>query len=263
MKSFSRKIMTSLICTTLTLGACTLAAAEEEKPAADLTVGLYNQYVWRGWTFSEESMVIQPSMTVSYKGFAANLWGNLDTEQYDATASETNSWNETDLTLSYDWSMLDLDFGVGYIYYALDGVDDSQEVYAALSKDILLTPTLTIYRDYDSFPGWYMTAEISHSFPLRDSISLDLGAKAGYLMADEASTYGDPSDPSDAFSNFLDGVLSVALPITINDYLTLTPEAYCSFALSSDAKDMLAADNSAYNNDETNFYGGVSASFSF
>ncbi len=263
MKRFSKRILTSLVCTTLTLATCTLAVAEEEKPETDLTVGIYSQYVWRGWTFSEDSMVIQPSMTVAYKGFAANIWGNLDTEQYDATASETNNWNETDLTLSYDWAMAGLDFGIGYIYYALDGGDDSQEVYAAMSKDILLTPTLTIYRDYDSFPGWYISAEISHSFPLGDSMSLDLGAKASYLVADEETSYADPDDPTDAYSNFLDGVVSVALPISVGDYLTITPEAYCSFALSSDAEDMLGADNRGYDNDETTLYGGVSASFAF
>ncbi len=262
MRSFTKKIMTSLICGSLTLGASTLAAAEETKPEADLTVGLYNQYVWRGWTFSEDSMVIQPSMTVAYKGFGFN-WCNLDTEQYDPTASETNNWNETDLTLSYDWSMAGLDFGVGYIYYALDNADDSQEVYAAVSKDMLLTPTLTIYRDYDSFPGWYITADISYSLPLSPSMSLDLGAKASYLMADEATTYADPSDPNDEFSNFFDGVLSVALPISVGEYLTITPEAYCSFALSNDAEDLLEADNAGFDNDETNFYGGVSASFAF
>ncbi len=260
---FSKKMTTTLLCTTLTLTAATWATAEEEKPTADLTMGFYSQYVWRGWTFSDESLVIQPSMTVSYKGFAANLWGNLDTKEYDATASETNNWNETDLTLSYDWSMLGLDFGAGYIYYALDNSDDSQEIYVALSKEMLLTPTLTIYRDYDSFPGWYITAAIGHSFTLSEAISLDLGAKAGYLMADEETTYADPSDPSDPFRNFLDGVLSVALPVTITDQVTITPEAFYSFALSSDSEDMLAADNRAYDNDETTFYGGVSATFAF
>nr|MDA3834360.1 hypothetical protein [Spirochaetales bacterium] len=99
--------------------------AEPERPEADLTVGLYSQYVWRGWALSEESLVIQPSMTVSYEGFGFNLWGNLDA---DNQAEDTNSWNETDMTLSYDWDMLGVDFGVGYIYYALEG-DDSQEFY--------------------------------------------------------------------------------------------------------------------------------------
>lgn len=263
MRGISKKIMTSLLCGAMTFGTFTLAMAEEAKPEADLSVGIYSQYVWRGWTFSEDSMVIQPSMTVSYMGFAANLWGNLDTEQYDPTATETNNWNETDLTLSYDWSMAGLDFGAGYIYYSLDGAKDSQEVYATASKDILLAPTLTIYRDYDSFPGWYVTAEVSHSFPLGDTMSLDLGAKASYLMADEETTYADPSDPTDEFSNFFDGVLSVALPISVGDYLTITPEAYCSFALSNDAEDMLEVDNAGYDNDETTFYGGVSASFAF
>ena len=80
-------------------------AIAEDKPEADLTVGLYSQYIWRGYELSKDSIVIQPSMTVSYKGFGFNLWGNLDTEEY---ATNDNNFTETDMTLSYmgQWTNL-------------------------------------------------------------------------------------------------------------------------------------------------------------
>ncbi|MEN8141623.1 MAG: hypothetical protein ABFR97_10415 [Thermodesulfobacteriota bacterium] len=261
-RTFLSRIACSLACG-LSLGLSSQAMAEEEKPEADLTIGAYSQYVWRGWALSKDSLVIQPSTTISYKGFAFNLWGNLDTKQYNAGGNETHNFTETDMTISYDWSMASLDWGVGYIYYGLDGADDSQEFYLSLSKDILMAPALTIYRDTDSFPGWYVSAEIGHSFSLTEAIALDLGFKASYLLADDESTYADPSDSSSAFSNLFDGVLSVSATIPVNDYISVTPEMYYSFPLSSDASDMLEADNDGYNADENIFYGGISASLSF
>ena len=73
--------------------------AEEETPTADASVSIYSTYVWRGFGLSDDSIVIQPSMTVGYKGFAANLWGNLDTDYY---ATDSTKYNETVITLSDD-----------------------------------------------------------------------------------------------------------------------------------------------------------------
>lgn len=99
------------------------AETEEEAPAADLTVGLYSKYVWRGYELSKGSMVIQPSMTVGYKGFGFNLWGNLDTDQNEKLYGDTGSnWNETDMTISYDGAYKIVGYSAGYIYYALDAV---------------------------------------------------------------------------------------------------------------------------------------------
>ena len=37
-------------------------------------------------------------------------------------------WNETDLTLSYGGAYEKLGYGVGWIYYDLDGIHDTQEL---------------------------------------------------------------------------------------------------------------------------------------
>jgi hypothetical protein len=149
----------------------TAPVVEEARPEAELTVGLYSQYVWRGYALSNDSLVIQPSMTVSHKGFGFNLWGNLDT---DNEIEDTNSWTETDMTLSYDWTMAGMDFGVGYIYYGLEG-DDSQEFYGSVSKEFnFITPGFTVYRDTDSFPGWYMSLGLESSIPVSDTLEVRL-----------------------------------------------------------------------------------------
>src|SRR3974390_1453002 len=78
-------------------------AVQEEKPTLDFTTYALTKYVWRGYENTKKSMVIQPSMTVGYKGFSANVWANLDANPYAATpnTSYSSAWTETDFTLSY------------------------------------------------------------------------------------------------------------------------------------------------------------------
>ena len=250
MKKTTRSIMlTGLMALSLTaLSPGTVLAEElaQEKPEADLTMGAYSQYVWRGFAFSDSSVVLQPSMTVSYKGFAANLWGNLDS---DEMGLDTANWNETDMTLSYDGSYDKLGYGVGWIYYNVDGAADTQELYVSVSVDTLLSPTLTYYTDIAHLPGSYATLGISHSLPIAEGLALDLGAQVGYLD-DEAD-----------YSEFHDGLLSASMTFTINDYVSVTPELYYSFALSNEAETAIAA--VSYDTDDSHIYGGVSASLAF
>ena len=202
--------------------------------------------VWRGFAFSDSSVVIQPSMTVSYKGFAANLWGNLDT---DEMGLDTANFNETDMTLSYDGSVDKIGYGVGWIYYNVDGAADSQELYVSVSVDTLLSPTFTYYTDIAHLPGSYATLGISHSLPVAEGMALDLGAQVGYL-----------DDDAD-YSEFHDGMISASMTLPINDYISVTPELYYSFALTSDSEAVIAG--GSYDADDSHIYGGVSASLAF
>ncbi|MFZ5776372.1 MAG: hypothetical protein ACOY3Z_12885 [Thermodesulfobacteriota bacterium] len=247
-------------------GFAGVALAEAEKPTADLTVAALNQYIWRGFAFSRDSVVVQPSMTVGYKGFSANMWANVDTDLY---AAETKSWTETDLTLSYGWAMGPVNCTAGYIYYGLDGMEDTQEFFASAGLDMLLKPTLSVYRDTDNLAGWYLTLGVSHALPLTKELNLDLGAKVGYLAADEASSYGEVNSgiesATDAYSGLLDGVLSASVTIPVTQYFSVTPQLAYSFALSGEASDLLSARNlSAIDKDEDSFiYGGIACKLAF
>jgi hypothetical protein len=243
MKASSKNIiLTGALALGIVGMASTGTVLAEDKPTADASVALLSKYVWRGYELSKDSLVIQPSLTVGYKGFAVNLWGNLDTDDVNMT-TDTFNWNETDFTLSYDGAYEKLGYSIGYIYYDLEG-DDSQEIYAGLSYDILLSPALTVYRDFDNFKGYYVNLSIGHSFSITDKYALDLGASAGYYNYDDTS-----------YSALHDGMLSASMTFPVNEYLSVTPEVYYSFPLSSDAEDLEGIDN--------NFYGGLSASFAF
>jgi hypothetical protein len=244
----TKKLITGIAAVSLLIAAGIPAAmAEEEMPTAEASVSIYSAYIWRGFGLSDDSMVIQPSMTVGYKGFAMNLWGNLDTDYY---AENTTKYNETDITLSYDGAYEKLGYGVGYIYYALDAADDTQEIYGTLSYDIMLSPTLTFYYDVDHFSGaYYATFDISHSFTIAANYVLDLGALVSYM---------DDDEDYDAFHN---GVLSASMTFSFAKYFSLTPEVNYSFALSDDAKDYIK--EGSVDDDDNYFYGGATLSFAF
>ncbi|MDA8165341.1 MAG: hypothetical protein M0017_09980 [Desulfobacteraceae bacterium] len=244
-------------------------AEEADKPTANATVGLFSKYVWRGEELSHDSLVIQPSLTVGYKGFSANVWNNADThvdERLKALSNDTSKgnfdMNETDFTLAYDWSVGKLGFSAGYIYYNLELAEDTQEVFLKSSVDTFLKPTITVYRDIAGTPYWYVTGAISHSLPIKKDISLDLGAQVSYWAYDHAVDGPDANDPGKAFSAFHDGLLSASVTLPVNKYVSVTPQLYYSFPLSADASDRLKALNVA-SSDDSFVYGGVSVGLSF
>lgn len=264
----------------LTVPVATLQAAEEAKPTGNVTVSALNQYVWRGYEMSRNSIVVQPSVTVGYKGFAANFWGNLDTKPYSAGNAEyPGAWNETDFTLSYTKTLGLFNVGGGYIYYSLaslnrDAADrnDSQELFASVSLNTLLTPTLTLYKEIDHYRNWYFTLGISHGFELSKMISLNLAATAGYLLSTDASSYpkynGDAVATTDKFSNFHDATLAASLPIKITDAITVTPMVSYIFPLSGDARNEMKGlgmkgTATAAERDSSFLVGGLSIAYSF
>ncbi len=255
--------------------------AEEEKPTGNLTVGVLSKYIWRGYESSRNSIVIQPSITIGYKGFAVNLWGNLDTRPYYGGTGNVgygSSWNETDLTLSYSKTIGLFNVGGGYIYYGLgalnqDAADrlDSQEIFVTAGLNTLLSPTLTIYKEIDHYHQWYVLLGVSHTLELSKTVSLQLAASAGYLKSEDAGTYPKFDDAgaatADKFSGFHDGLLSVSLPVKVSPYVTLTPSVSYSFPLSDAAKNEikgLGMSGAAPSDRDSAFlYGGVTASLAF
>ncbi len=249
-------------------------AGAEERPEADMSMSLLSAYIWRGYELSKDSMVVQPSATVSYSGFSANIWGNWDTDLYDGRPDNlegADNYNETDITFSYghDFGMFSAE--AGYIYYALSGADDSQEFYVSGALNVLLSPTLTIYREFAHYPSTYITLEVSHSFELPRGITLDLGLSGSYLASDDSDAYADPDDADDEYNNLHDGKFSVAMSIPLGSflhfeaaqYISITPEIDWVFPLSGDASKDMAQSALGSTNNNNFVYGGATFSFSF
>ncbi len=273
-------------------GPLTVQAADEAKPAeaattqkedavtGDATLSVLSAYIWRGQELSRHSAVIQPSITASYKGFSANLWGNIDTRPYASGDDKyASNFTETDATLSYTHAFGMVSVGAGYIYYGLAGAAaggadlmDSQEIFATVSVDTILAPTLTVYKEIDHYHQWYATLGVSHTFALHEKVGLKLAGTLSYLKSEDEGTYpkfdSDSVATGDKFNNFHDAVVSVAVPIHVINGLSVTPTLTYVFALSDDAKyemrgrGLQGAANPA-DRDCAYLYGGIALSYSF
>lgn len=245
----------------------TVAEADKEDvegPTASADVAFLSKYIWRGYEFSKDSLVIQPSVTVGYKGFSLNVWGNLDTDTYSGPNKGESKWNETDMTVAYETSFGPVGVGVGYIYYALDSAEDTQEFYLSVGGDVLLAPTLTVYRDVDEYHGWYFNLGISHSFDLPHEITLDLAGSVAYYISDNDGIVDydhNLNATTSRFKNFQDGLVSVGLTIPFLKYFTATPMIAYSFPLGNAADKMLKA--TSLSNSAAHFFGGVTLSIAF
>lgn len=239
------------------------AEEEEGKPTGSADIGIFSKYIWRGYELSKGSVVIQPSMTIGYRAFSLNLWSNLDSDVYGDNQSEPQL-NETDLTLAYETSFGSTGLAVAYIYYGLDGMDDSREFYVSINRDILLAPTLTVYREVAHLPSWYVNLGVSHSFDLSNEITLDLAGSVGYYTSDDdtfVETDSQLIDTTKKYSALHDGLFSVGLAVPFAQYFTFSPMLAYSFPLSNDADNRLTADS--LSNDSAFLFGGATLSIAF
>jgi uncharacterized protein (TIGR02001 family) len=234
----------------ITLNTAPVLAVETSGSAS---VDVMSQYIWRGQQLTDK-VAIQPSVGITYGGFGANLWANYDTHLDEHT--------ETDLTLNFANSIEKFSYEAGYIYYALEGVDDTQEIYLTVGYDVILSPSATLYWDFDEGEGAYLVVSIGHSFALQHNLSLDLGASMGVNFNNDIMGFDDDGDD---FTDLYDGNISAALTIPVTDNISIAPMIAYSFPLSSDAEDALEAiaDDITGDDDADVFYGGVNFSLSF
>jgi hypothetical protein len=249
MKTLKVGFLTVIMIFTFSL---TGAFAEGLKIGGSASVGVFSNYVWRGQKLSN-SFVIQPSVSIAYNNFSVNVWSNLDSDY-----SDNFEHTETDFTLEYAFSMDRFNFNVGYIYYGLESATDTQELYFSVGYDIMLSPSLTVYYDFDEGEGGFVVASIGHSLTFPSGMVLNLGASASYNLNNEVMGYDNNGDE---FSNFYNGEVSASLSIPLGKAFTLEPMVAYSFPLSSDAEDAIGAISD--DGDKDILYTGVTLSFSF
>ena len=250
---------------------------EASPVSGSASIGVFNKYIFRGYELSSHSLVVQPSVSVSYKGFSASLWSNIDSN-VNGTQSVTNAnylsnqgkkdLNETDLTLSYTYVMDKLSLTGGYIYYGTDYTAETDEVFVTISYDTLLKPTLSVYRDINEYGGTYFNLSIAHSVPVYKDMTLDLGASAGYFSGSD--DYWKTYDASTAaytgkkYSGFHDGMVKAGLTIPVAKNVSVQPLVPYWFPLSSDAKKSVSGNSFNPNGKlDNNVVTGVNLTLSF
>lgn len=221
------------------------AAVEVE---GDAYVGFYDKYVWRGFDLSGSVGVVQGGMDLSHKGFTLGYWTNIQADDDKEEGFESGEGTETDITLDYTFDPCDYaSVSVGNIYYNLDGLDDTNEVYVGVTLKTLLEPTVKAYYDWDESEddGLFFTAAVGHSFDVADGLALNLG---GLISFNQESDYavGDYSD----WHNY---ELSVGVEYAITDNFTVSPSFLFSSPISAGAKEAIDSET----------VGGLEVSFAF
>ena len=185
------KRFTSLVAlaTLVPLGAAGQAAAA----TATATLAANSAYVWRGLTFND-GLVLQPSMDVRQGGFAFNVWGNLDLDDYNG-AVDDGEFSEVDLTASYTKTLGPVEASLGVIEYLFPGgADATTELFAGLSWGFApgLSAATQFFYDVDQVEDYYLSLGLGYEYSLSETTTLALGGSVGvgnfYIMPRAAAT---------------------------------------------------------------------------
>jgi hypothetical protein len=297
MKDYIKKIITTVLLLLIIAAVPATIRAEEQKPTTlekklteqkqeedkvtgQVDLSVLSAYIWRGYEQTRDSAVVQPAVTVSYKGFSVNVWGNLDTKPYSTSNANYGAKStETDWIISYTRKFGIVQVTPGYIYYALGapyagGMEplDSQEFFLTVGLDTILSPTMTIYKEIDHYHQWYFLLGFSQTFEFNKIISLKLAASASYLLSTDETTYAKYDSNSlpttDKYNNFHEGNVTVSLPIAVYKTLSVTPTISYVFPLCDDARyEMRAYGKRGAANpsdkDSSYLYGGLTLSYTF
>lgn len=151
------------------LSFVSVAFAEEEESSLsfDISAGVFSDYMFRGFNLFEGTSV-QPSATLSwdtgYGTLSGNIWMHLSAE----SDRQEERFTELDNTFSYSKEFGALTATVGHIIYSFPGDNrgnkDTREIYASLAADVILSPSLSIYHDYEEFDAQYYELGLAHEF---------------------------------------------------------------------------------------------------
>lgn len=226
-ESVMRKFIV-MMAAALSVSAATVAMAEV-KVSGDVYVGPVSKYVWRGFDLSEGRGVVQGGVDVSYKDFTVSYWSNA--QMAGSPTLKAGDVTETDITLNYTYKPVELlTLNVGNIYYNLDGFADTNELYLKTTLNTLLSPTFTVYYDWDEAreAGLFYTFSVGHSLGLMKNVGLNLGALASYNMESDYSTGN--------YNNWHNYELTASVDYSINDNIKISPYYLYSNAFNSTAR---------------------------
>lgn len=234
----------SVLVFALVLGSVSSAYAEI-KVEGDVYAGVFDKYLWRGYNLSENSPVAQGGIDLTASNFTLSYW---TTGQFqDDAGNQGGDANETDITLDYTLDLSDLvTVNLGNCYYTVDGANDTNEIYAAVTLNTLLEPKLTIYHDWDeNKDSRFYTLEVAHSMEL-GMVTINAGALASYMEGLDSLQTRDTNAPWNT-------ELSLSADVAVTDQISITPSFVYSSPLSDDARFVI----------DTEMAGGVTVSLNF
>ncbi len=236
-------------------------------------VDLFSSYVWRGVSLTNKP-VLQPDLWASFPAGNASItvggWANIDIGKYDGDDDISESGGLSAFNFAEFNPYAEVSFGtgkatltggiIGYIYpndtdNGLNSDFNTWEVYGKVGFDVPFAPEISLYYDIDKVNGAYLEAAGSHSLPLGENHTLDLGALVGLNAGQNFE------EDSEDTPNFLDNGLthldfSAGVPLTAGVF-SITPLLHFQISIDEFAKATSLADES-----DVKLWGGVSIGWS-
>jgi uncharacterized protein (TIGR02001 family) len=255
--------------------AKTEEAKGPELPTWNVGADLLSQYVWRGIALSKNSVVLQPSITGTYKGFAFNVWSNVDTNErnpYGHNPKRGFVGNEMDLTASYTREVItNFTLTGGLIYYLLDGNNsqfNSVEIYGGADYKLpWFNFGVNVYREVSHLPGtflqWYIHRAID--IPLMAGMNLDLLASWSAEFSNDKAAYPVFNSAGQLENKFYQslnaGFIGAALNIPVGKYVVVAPKIQYWYGLGGQSTGTLNA--LSWDGQHNHLLGGVNLTVNF
>ncbi len=253
-------------------------AKEPERPQWNISTDILSQYVWRGIALSRNSVVIQPSLTGTYKGFSFNVWNNFDMREenpysYTRPNCKQARWNETDLTFSYSREVIsNFTLTGGTILYLLDSADsqfNSWEIYGGADYKLpWFNFGVQVFREVNHFPGTYLQWYVHRAFdiPLMKGMNLDLYASWSAEFSNDKAAYPVFDSAGNVENKFYQslsaGYLAVALNIPVyKDMVVVAPKIQYWYALGGQSTATLSG--LSWDGQHNHILGGVNLTVNF
>ena len=139
-----KKVCIALVAVLMTVAALVPAASAAIEVEGDAYVGFFDKYLWRGYDLSGGQAVVQGGVDLSAKGVTLSYWSNFQTKDDNGAGLEGGEVTETDITLDYSVDLNDMvSLSVGNIFYNLDGLRDTNELYLGIGLNTILSPSFT------------------------------------------------------------------------------------------------------------------------
>lgn len=217
--------------------------APAEQPAqwkVDASAAFNSRYVWRGQVLVNDP-VMQPSLNMNKGGFTFNVWGSYDLTDQNKTKGK---FTEIDLSAEYAFALgrFSLPLGISNYQFPNTPYGSNTDLYAGLSYDWLVTPSLKVYQNIEQAHGQYVNLSLTYTHDLPAlykawAWQLALAAAAGWNSHDNnRAEWGLDRD------SLNDGALSLSLPVKIKGALTITPALTQVWLLDSQVREAAGYD---------------------
>ena len=237
----------------VTLTGSIAIAGDAPSLGFDISADYVGKYIWRGQNLQDDG-AFQPSVNLTYGNLSANIWASTELSKINNNSGEVT---EIDYSLDYSDTLVEgIGYSIGLINYVFPntGLEDTTELYAGLSFDCFLSPSITWYNDIDEVNGSYLSFGVGHTFEnVIGEVPADISASLGWGSASYNDAYWGVEK-----SKANDLAISVAFPVELDSGWSLTPSLNYVTLISGDIK---GADT--YSTDDSFFYVGIGLAKSF